>query len=204
MMTAAVPGISFRETMQGHFSLDATEPEAGAAAGKKAATILAIHVTVTVRDLDRFVKDPDHNGSLVGTIDFPPLAMGMPTGEGVFKLFAPTDAAKTTLMVYELPFAHAGKNYYLAGAKKVHDDAGFDLWSDTTTLYTRLFEGNDSTGAVVGAGVLRLNAAAFAQVSASVRAVDASSPVEAARLIAQFSGFFAGELWKSYVRNPFT
>ena len=204
MMTAAVPGISFQETMQGYFSLDATDPEAGAAAGQKAGTTLAIHVTVTVRDLDRFVKDPGHHGSLVGTVDFAPLAMAMPTGEGVFKLFAPADEADTTLMVYELPFTHAGQAYYLAGAKKIHDDPGFDLWSDTTTLYTRLFTGTDTTGKLVGAGVLRLNAAAFARVSASVRAIDASSPVEAARLIAQFGGFFAGELWKSYLRKPFT
>jgi hypothetical protein len=56
---------------------------------------------------------------------------------------------------------------------------------------------------VVGAGVLRLDAVAFAKVAASVRAVDASSPVEAAKLIAQFGGFFARELWKSYAPAAF-
>lgn len=203
MMTPAVPGISFQETMQGPFSLGATEPDAGAAAGKGVGTTLAIHVTVTVRDLDRFVADPNHNGTLAGTIDFAPLGMAMPTGAGVFRLFAPADAADTTLMVYELPFEHAGKAYYLAGAKHVHDDPGFDLWSDTTTLYTRLHEGSDTTGKVVGAGVLRLDAIAFAKVAASVRAVDASSPVEAARLIGQFGSFFARELWKSYAPAAF-
>ena len=203
MMTAALPGISFQETMQGNFSLGATDPDAGRAAGQSADTTLAIHVTVTVRDLDRFVADPNHNGSLVGTIDFAPLGLAMPTGPGVFRLFAPADAANTTLMVYELPFEHGGQAYYLAGAKRIHDDPGFDLWGDTTTLYTRLFEGPDTTGKVVGAGVLRLNAVAFAKVTASVRAVDASSPVEAARLIAQFGAFFARELWKSYAPGPF-
>lgn len=198
IMTTAAPGISFRETMQGPFALGATEPEQGHAAGDAAGTTLAMHVTVTVRDLDRFVADPDHNGSLAGTIDFAPLAMAMPTGEGVFRLFAPADEPGTTLMVYELPFTHDGQAYYLAGAKKVRDDPGFDLWSDTTTLYTRLHAGTDATGPVVGAGVLRLDAAAFAKVAASVRAVDADSPVQAARLVAQFGAFFARELWKSY------
>lgn len=197
-MTTEAPGISFRETMQGPFALGATEPEQGRAAGDEAGTALAMHVTVTVRDLDRFVADPDHNGSLAGTIDFAPLAMAMPTGEGVFRLFAPADEPGTTLMVYELPFAHAGQAYYLTGAKQVRDDPGFDLWSDTTTLYTRLHAGTDATGPVVGAGVLRLDALAFAKVAASVRAVDATSPAQAARLIAQFGGFFARELWKSY------
>lgn len=203
MMTTAVPGISFQETMQGNFALGATEPDAGAAAGKAVGTTLAIHVTVTVRDLDRFVQDPNHNGTLAGTVDFAPLGLAMPTGEGIFRLFAPADAADTTLMVYELPFERAGQTYYLAGAKHVHDDPGFDLWSDTTTLYTRLYEGTDTTGPVVGAGVLRLDAVAFAKVAASVRAVDASSPVEAAKLIAQFGGFFARELWKSYAPAAF-
>ncbi|MEO5811056.1 MAG: hypothetical protein ABIU96_12360 [Rhodanobacter sp.] len=204
MTTAAVPGIEFKETMQGYFALGATDPDGGATAGEKAGTTLAMHVTVTVRDLNRFVADADHNGSLIGTVDFAPLALAMPTGEGVFRLFAPAAEKDTTLMVYELPFEHAGQAYYLAGAKKIHDDPGFDLWSDTTTLYTRLFEGSDASGNVVGAGVLRLNAAAFAKVSASVRAIDASSPLEAARLIAQFGGFFGRELWKSYLSKPFS
>ena len=197
-MTTAAPGITFRETMQGPFSLSATDPREGRTAGEEAGTSLAMHVTVTVRDLDRFIDDPRHNGSLIGEVDFPPLGMGIPTGDGVFRLFSPADDPSTKLMVYELPFQHEGVSYYLAGFKEVRDDPGVDLWSDTTTLYTRLHRGTDASGPVVGAGVLRLDATTFAKVAASVRAVDATSPAEAARLIARFGEFFARELWKSY------
>lgn len=199
IMSTASPGITFRETMQGPFAFGPTEPVAGREAGEDAGTSLALHVTVTVRDLDRFVGDPDHSGTLNGEVDFAPLGMGMPTGQGTFKLFSPSESPDLKLMVYEVPFEHQGEQYYLAGRKEVRDDPGFDLWSDTTTLYTRLHRGSDATGPVVGAGVLRLDAAAFARVAASIRAVDARSPLEGTRLIAKFGQFFAGELWKGYV-----
>ncbi len=199
-MSTAAPGITFSETMKGPFTEGETDPAAGAKSAARSE--LAMHATVTVRDLDRFVADPDHSGEIIGAIDFEPLGMGMPTGEGVFRLFAPGEEPGTTYMVYELPFVHAGQDYYLAGRKEVRDDPGFDLWSDTTTLYTRLHRGADTSGPVIGAGVLSLTAAEFTKVMTSVRALDASSPVEAAGLIARFGKFFAGKLWTSYVAPP--
>ncbi len=59
---------------------------------------------------------------------------------------APTDDPKLKLMVYELGFEHGGEDYYLAGKKEVKDDPGFDLWSDTTTRYTKLHKGTDKSG----------------------------------------------------------
>jgi hypothetical protein len=196
-MTTAAPGITFHETMKGGFALGETDPKQGAKAGAK--TKLAIHVTITVRDLDRFLSDPGRAGTLVGHVDFAPLGMGMPTGEGVFRLFSPGGDPRTKLMVYELPFEHAGQRYYLAGRKEVRDDPGFDLWSDTTTLFTRLHQGDDASGPVVGAGILSIGAVDFAKVLRSIRAIDTGSAAESARLIARFGQYFAGELWKSYV-----
>jgi len=199
IMSTPEPGITFSETMKGAFALGETDPKAGAETGGQARTELAMHATVTVRDLDRFVEDPNHNGTLVGRIDFPPFGTGIPTGEGVFRLFSPADDPRTKLMVYELPFTHAGKSYYLAGRKEVRDDPGFDLWKDTTTLFTRLHEGTDASGPVVGAGVLTLGVTDFTRVLAGMRAIDVDSAAEGARVIGKFGQFFAGELWKSYV-----
>lgn len=199
MMNTPAPGITFSETMKGPFALGAADPEIGARAGKQSRTELAMHATVTVRDMDRFLEDPGHNGSLIGRIDFPPFGMGIPTGEGVFRLFSPDEDPRTKLMVYELPFTHDGKSYYLAGRKEVRDDPGFDLWKDTTTLFTRLHEGTDAAGPVVGAGVLSLGVADFTKVLAGMRAIDVDSAAEGARVLGRFGQFFAGELWKSYV-----
>jgi hypothetical protein len=103
-------------------------------------------------------------------------------------------------MVYELAFSHGGKPYYLAGKKEVHDDPGFDLWKDTTTLYTTLHEGTSKAGPVVGAGVLRLGVADLADLVSTMRATGARGVVESAEAIAIFGRLFMGELWDSYAR----
>ena len=64
--------LTFKETMSGYFALGATDPAAGVQEGKQNGTTLAMHARVSLDDLDRFLSDPTHLGSLTGTIDFPP------------------------------------------------------------------------------------------------------------------------------------
>ena len=120
-----------------------------------------MHGNIDIQAFDRFANQKDHAGSLTGSIDFnaAPFGKGMPASRGVFNLFKPGGKGKEGLknFVYEMAFEHEGKPYYLAGRKDVRE-AG-DLWKDTTTLYTKLHEGKDSSGKVVGAGVLTLGAA---------------------------------------------
>jgi hypothetical protein len=199
MQRPASPGVKFDEVMKGFFALDETDPRVGAERGKERGHSLAMHATVTVRDVDGFLADPERRGSLAGAIDFTPWGSGLAAGEGVFQLFAPAGDPKTKLMVYELPFEHGGARYYLAGKKEVRDDPGFDLWQDTTTLFTRLHRGDDASGEVVGAGVLTLNAADFAKVLSNLRVIDADGASDKAATLAKFGRFFAGNLWESYV-----
>ena len=134
-MTDGKLGITFRETMTGDFALGETDPRAGEAAGKKAGTTLAMHAAVRCDDLDRFVADATHAGSITGHVDFTPFGLNIPAERGVFRLFSPTDRTSLRLMVYELAFQHEGEPYYLAGRKEVQNDSiGTDLWNDTTTL----------------------------------------------------------------------
>jgi len=48
---------------------------------------MAIHVTVTIDDIDRFINEPEHPGQLSGTIDFPAMGVGIQADSGVFNLF---------------------------------------------------------------------------------------------------------------------
>jgi hypothetical protein len=195
------PGITFDEVMKGPFALGAADPDAGRQQGKTDGHELALHATVSVDDVERFLADPEHTGSLMGSVDFTPWGNGLPgTGPGIFNLFSPGGDPKTKYMVYELPFSHAGEPYYLAGKKVVRDDPGFDLWKDTTTLYTVLHKGADKTGPVVGAGVLTLGVADFAKVIGAIRVTGADGAGEKAATLAKFGRFFAGELWDSYVK----
>jgi hypothetical protein len=200
-MTEKKPGIFFKETMAGGFSLDATEPKDGQTKGNRAGTELAMHAKVRIDDIDKFIEQPDHPESLVGSIDFLPLGMGIKAHTGVFNLFSPTDDPKLKLMVYELGFEHNGKQYYLAGKKEVRDDPGFDLWSDTTTLYTQLHQGTDKNGAVVGAGILTLGVGDLIKLVSTMVVTNAGSGADKLNTIAKFGRFFMGELWDSYVKH---
>jgi len=197
-MNSSTPGISFRETMAGYFSLDETEPEAGAATGKTNDTELALHATINIRDIDGFISDPEHLGDINGSIDFPPLGTDMPASHGNFNLFSPADEPKTKYMIYELGFEHGGQHYYIAGRKTVRDDPGFDMLSDTTTLHTVLHRGHDGSGEVIGAGVLTLGLKELTKLVSTMKATNTSSTGEAAKTILKFGKFFVGELWDTY------
>ena len=191
-------GITFKETMAGAFALGANEPTAGEARGKAEGTTLAMHARVEIPDLDAFIEDADHAGKLSGTIDFAPLGIALKAEDGAFNLFSPSGKPGLKYMVYELGFDHNGAPRYLAGKKHVHDDIGPDMWSDTTTLMTTLHEGAKADGPVIGAGVLKLDAGAFASLMTTVRVTGTDNPVEQTMAVAKFGRFFMGELWDTY------
>lgn len=200
-MTAQNPGITFKETMTGGFSLSATDPATGRDQGKLAGTELAMHAEVVIADMAKFIAEPDHPGQLSGTIDFKPLGMGIVAKTGIFNLFNPTDDPNLKLMVYELAFEHQGEAYYLAGKKEVRDDPGFDLWSDTTTLYTQLHKGNDKSGPVVGAGILSLDVVDLIRLVSTITVTNASDTADKVMTIGKFGQFFLGQLWDSYAKH---
>ncbi|WP_036247226.1 patatin-like phospholipase family protein [Methylobacter sp. BBA5.1] len=200
-MTAQTTGLQFKETMTGGFSLDASDPRDGKTKGRQAGTQLAMHATVSIDDMDAFIKDAEHPGRLTGTIDFAPLGMGMVADTGVFNLFKPTDDPKLTLMVYELGFEHQGQAYYLAGRKEVRDGSVFKLWPETTTLYTQLHKGTDKSGSVIGAGVLTLGPVDLMKLVSTVTVTHADGFPKKVKTVGAFGGFFLRELWSTYVTH---
>ena len=190
-------GITFSETMSGGFALDTTDPQAGAEIGQSKHLMLSMYGTIEIRDLDQFIADRDHTGAISGHIDFEPLGNNIPAKHGTFNLFIPTHNPQLKLMVYELALEHEGQDYYFAGKKEVHDDPGFDLWRDTTTLYVQLHQGTDKSGPVVGAGILNLGVSEFVQMTTTMRATAPSIQAQTQALF-KFGKFFLGELWDSY------
>jgi predicted acylesterase/phospholipase RssA len=187
--------ISFRETMSGPFAFDHEDPEAGASRGEVEGGQLVIHAGITVRDVDRFIADPEHTGEMSARIDCSPLGKSLPAKSATFNLFVQQPGART--MVYEAAFSADGSEYYLAGAKVIRNDAGPDLWADTTTMPVRLHRG-DRSGPVVGAGIVHLSARELVRLSLSMRVRGADSAREGAAVLGRFGGFFMGELWKAY------
>ncbi len=123
-------------------------------------------------------------------------------------------------MRYALAFRDpgTGKHYQLRGYKRIRQDAGFDAWRDTSTLYVQLRQVeqdaelstamNERTGQVqrVGALHVELTEFLFEQLK-NLRAIDTlddaetSGPQDSARAtwaISTFSAFFFGSLQRVY------
>jgi cholesterol oxidase len=174
-------GLSFNEVMSGSV--------AGA---------ITLRARIAVDDIDAFLADPNHRGGLTAVIDWLPFGTGM-TGAGVFELFKPTEDPKLKLMVYACRFEHKGSAYYFDGAKRVRSHSIFHLWSDTTTLYTKIHAGADASGEIAGSGVLKLGVPQLAKMMLSFK----TRPVGLSgfRTLMAFGGFFLAQLWNSYVRG---
>jgi hypothetical protein len=183
-------GLTFRETMSGPLALDASDPEAGAADPN--ASALAIHCEVSIDDIDRFAADPEHTGSITGSLEYAPFGASLPVSSGIFNLFSP-GGPEERLMQYRLAFEYEGQAYLLDGRKHVRDDPGFDVWKDTTTLYTVLHGGADESGPVAGAGILSLGVEALTRMMTTMRATDGGLGP-----LVKFGRLFLGSLWEVY------
>jgi hypothetical protein len=192
-------GITFRETMSGAFALGVSEPNEGERRGEMQGSELQLHADVVVPDVDAFVADAAHGGQMSGTIELTGWADRPRGSGGVFNLFKPGGEPSLRLMVYELPFTRAGAQYYLAGQKVIRDDL-FDMWEQTTTLFTRLHRGPDRSAPVAGAGIIRVSIGGLIGVITSLKGT--SSDAEAnGEAVGKFGRFFMGGLWDSYVAH---
>ena len=194
-------GFTFSEVMAGGIALGETDPAQGRVKAEAAGTILAMHGTIVIDDLDRFIGDPEHAGAISGSIDWPPFGQRIPCPSGVFNLFSPTDDPDLKLMIYELAFEHGGQAHYFAGHKEVRVHPLLDLWKDTTTLYSRIHRGTGKSGTVIAAGIVSLGPLDLLKMVRTFAAIGASGPREEAEAVAKFGRFFMGELWTTYIRK---
>ena len=88
--------------------------------------------------------------------------------QGWFNLFVDVEPG-VKHMLYRLWFRDGvGHPVTMTGHKVVKDDAGFDIWKDTTTLFTRVLqghvpEGGDEAATVLASGVIVIRARDFAK-----------------------------------------
>ena len=188
-------GLTFSEVMAGKFSLDASEPERGASS---ATDRLVLRATLTIPSMEAFVRDPEHRGTLDGSVTFPGLGTALPLQDGRFNLFAPSPDPDLKLMVYRGTVVSAGRLYTFHGEKHVRRGSMLRGWPDTTTLRCRLHAGSDTEGAVAGAGILRISVGGFARQLLSFRTVNGSSARARTGAMFGFLSFFTRELLDSY------
>lgn len=199
--------LEFTEEMKGFVTLGETDPQRGADRGREAGTAFMFHLTITVDDMDRFLVDPDREGRAVGWVECAALGGRLPVEQGVFNLFVHTPAdggdPYRSRMLYRLHLRDpGGAPVTMTGYKDVHDDPGFDVWSDTSTLFVRLLSGHvdppgDADAPVLGAGVLRILVPDFVEQLMTFR-THGPSAAERVRALESFGRVFLGELWTTY------
>src|SRR5947209_8644019 len=72
------------------------------------------------------------------------------------------------------------------------------MWSETTTLFTRVFRLDGAEEPPVATGVLHIRAIDLIPQVRSMKATNAKNPAESASALARFGAFFFGRLWDEY------
>jgi cholesterol oxidase len=195
--------IEFTEEMKGYVTFGGDDDyDHGFREGRSSHTDLMFHLTITADDIDAFIADPEHEGVAKGYVRCAQLGGELPVERGVFNLFVDQHGDKARKrMFYRLPFTDAeGHPLTLVGHKVVEDGPGLDLWSDTTTLFTRVLQGHVETdeqqaqAATVATGILHIHPLDFAKQMTTFRA----HPATRVDALGRFGALFAGELWDVY------
>ncbi|BCW44181.1 GMC oxidoreductase [Arthrobacter sp. StoSoilB5] len=204
--------VRFTEQMHGWFSPGFSDPEKGRSLGRDRGRKIMFELTITAADMDRFVEDLSHPAKAEGYVLADYFGGRMPVERGWFNLFVEDvsdDGRPARRMLYRLWLRDPGGTpFTFTGYKLIHNEAGLDVWQDTTTLYATILRGHvppsetpgvDEQGGedVFGAGILYIRPLDFAKQLTTFRA---EGPAPAAGL-ASFMKLFAGELWQVYGRG---
>ena len=201
-MTASV---QFTEEMLGHVTFGESDFARGAAPERDGAGALKFHLTIVVDDIERFGTDPTRRAGAHGYLDCDALGGRLPVEHGIFNLFVDTEPG-VKRMLYRLHFRDGtGHPLTLSGYKLVKDDAGFDVWKDTTTLFTRVLRGHvdeqqEPSAEIVASGVLRIRIRDFARQLTTFRAGGEGAGARLGAL-AKFGTIFLGQLAEAYLRK---
>jgi predicted acylesterase/phospholipase RssA len=197
--------LAFSEDMRGHVGIGESDFAKGAEKGRADRTRLAIHVTITAHDVDRFVTDPWHTASITGHVTCDVFGGRRPISDGTFNLFVDNGDPARKEMRYRIHFEDGqGKPLTLVGVKTVESGNPLRIWSETTTLYTQVMDGqvaagNEDRAELTAAGVIRLTIPDFLRELTTFR-VTGSSAVARARDLARFGRLFVAKLWDVYGR----
>ena len=142
--------------------------------------------------MDIFVEDPQHTGYMSGTVIAPALSdKPLTVSNGLFNLFVKDeDNPQHLKMKYNMQLnTYNGEQYYFYGYKKVDGNSPFDLWSDTTELYTTIYTDAEKQE-VLGKGILKIAPQDFATQMTTMKAINTSSMMESIRALEPFLKIF--------------
>ena len=198
----AKAGIQFTESMTGFITLDsAVDYAQGHAQGKRNNTPFEFTLTVVSHDLEAMLADSNHQAAMYGIVIAPTLSPSpLTVTDGVFNLFVKdAETVDTRRMNYNLTMtAENGDVFYMEGHKIIHDDPGFDMWSDTTTLFVTVSTAANDPSSTIGRGILEITPVNFAKQLATIKVPNVKSNTDRLKYVARFGAFFAGEVFEIF------
>ncbi|MFJ5708105.1 patatin-like phospholipase family protein [Streptomyces sp. NPDC093105] len=196
----------FTERMVGRVVFGADDARTADPSTGGAVAGLALHLTVDIRGMDRFLADPEHEAELRGEVVCQELGGRLPVEHGTFGLFVEHSDPQHLRMLYRLHFTdRAGHPLTLSGYKDVSEDSRLGIWKDTSVLHTRVVRGHvgadeEPDAEPVAAGTVRIRPADFLRQLTTFRAEAPTLPGRVTTL-GRFGRFFAGKLWDVYAQN---
>lgn len=197
-------GFQFTEEMKGYLAAGESSYEDGYQQGQDSNNgYFMFHLTIKTDDLDSFIALPEHQAQAIGYVKGDLVGGQRPVLKGVFNLFVDTADNNRKEMRYRLFFENAeGQPFTMSGFKSIQDNVGPDIWQDTTTLFTNLYQGHLQADEEAGAelyatGILHILLPDFMHQLTTMRA---DAPTLPARLDAmgRFGKLFLGALWDTY------
>lgn len=201
--------LRFTEEMKGFIDFGEDDCRIAYERGRSQKQRCMFHLTMDIRGINRFVLDPDHETAARGYIECESLGGRLPVEHGRFNLLLQQEVPGHQFMLYRLFFRdREGHPLTLTGYKDVRNDAGFDLWADTTTLFVRVFQGHveadsEQDAQRVAAGILRIYARDFAKQLTTFR-VEAPTLADRIEVTKRFGQLFLGKLWDVYAQDVLT
>jgi cholesterol oxidase len=202
--SAAPPrlGLQFSERMTGFFSESVKDDFAqGFKRGREEGSAFEFTLTIIADDLNALLDSSGHLSRTLGTVTAPSLSpQPLTVTGGKFNLFIKdSDHPNTRQMQYRMKMiTAAGRPYYFYGFKMIHDDPGFDAWTDNTTLYSTIYDGDSQDSPILGRGILVITPEDFTRQLTTIRVTNAANVEEELAAKVRFGRFFTGVLFDTY------
>ena len=165
-----------------------------------AKTKLVFRLTIVADDVADFMDSPQHQARVEGYVDCALFGQRRLVEQGWFNLFEWNGSQKLKKMTYVLKFTDdAGRKLTLDGFKMINDDRGFDVWKDTTTLFTSIRAGWEESSPVIAEGIVHVLAADFMKQLTTFQLRNKGTFTENMALRARFLEFFFGNLTETYI-----
>ena len=188
--------LRFTEWLEGRVALGETACEIGAWSGEP----LALQLTLSTSDLEKFDASADRLLQVEGEIRYRPLGGRLAVRGTVNQLVDVAGDPRRKSMPYRLEFTAAdGRPIVLSGVKWVIHERSLDAWKDTTTLYVLLQDAGSN--AVIGAGIVYIGLLGFLRQFTTYHVAGGSWLARRLAPLRFYSGFL-GKLWQVYGIDP--